>query len=159
MKRNFSVRLKIVTLGILLCLCLSGCVRAPEFPVAPFEYELSWSFGGTDFKAIVVAIDEGIELSFISPSCLSDLRLSTIGGEVIYRYGDMTFDGVPDVYLSILQIFGSSGEFDYLCRAEIEGIEALCYSRGEVRWYFDASTLSPLLVEGSDLTIKILKVK
>ena len=159
MKRKFLARLKIVTLGILLCLCLSGCAKTPEFPIAPFEYRLGWSFGGTDLCATVVAIDEGVELSFNSPSCLSGLRLSTVGGEVVYRYGDMTFDGIPEAYLSVLQIFATSGEFDYLCRTDIEGREALCYSRGDARWYFDADTLSPVLVEWSDLSIKILKVK
>ena len=163
MKRFFSVKLKTAILCLILSLTalLSACSPAPSvrFPTSPFECDLCWSFNGYDFTASFASHGSFAELNITSPYCLSGSRLCMDGGSLSYFYKDMRFDSVPEYYVAVVNLlFGSSG-FDYLCQANIEGADALCYSRGEARWYFDAQSKLPIRAEQGDISLKIFNVK
>ena len=163
MKRFFSVKLKtaILCLALLLTLFSSACSPLPSvrFPKSPFECSLRWSFNGYDFSASFVSYDDSAELKITSPSCLSGSRLSIAGDSISFFYGDIRFDSIPQYYLAIAMIFMGSGDFDYMCKAQIDGASALCYSRGEERWYFDEQSGLPIQADNGELSIKIFNVK
>ena len=163
MKRFFSAKLKtaILCLALSLTALLSACSSAPSvrFPTPPLECNIQWSFNGYDFTAALITYDNCAELNITSPECLSGSRLRIDGSSLSYFYKDIRFDNIPKYYLSVVDIFRQSGGFDYLCRAKINGADALCYSRGEARWYFDAQSRLPVQAEQGDISIKIFNLK
>ena len=163
MKRFFSVKLKttILCLALLLSLFFSACSPLPSvrFPKSPFECDLCWSFDGSDFTASFSSSADSAELKITSPDCLSGSRLYIVNGNISFLYKDIRFDSIPQHYLAIAEILNASGSFDYMCKAQIDGAAAICYSRGEERWYFDESGGLPIRVDKGDLSLKIFNVK
>ena len=163
MKRSFWGKLKIaiICLFILLPPCFAACSSPtpPNFPIPPFEGDIRWSFNGMEFTASISMQNNSTQLHVTSPDCLSGSILYLNDTTIKYTYQGITLDTVPEYYLAIAKIFAESGEFKFLCRTEIDGQSALCYSRKNTEWYFSEQTKAPILAKQEDLTIKILNVK
>lgn len=164
MKRNILKKLRyaVIFICLLPCLLFQSCVGAPidtELLTSPFECEISWSKEGCELRAALSADGQNFSLRMLSPQCLSDIWVKGYGDAVSYGCGDTALGEPPAEYLRLCRLFCSEGGFEYLCQATINGRKAFCYTRGDVKWYFDSDTKKPIFVECNGLSVEILNIE
>ena len=159
MKRYLSV-----TIIFALCLLLTSCSPAPRTELfdSPFRCELGWSFDSCDFRASFVCYrDQSNDFSMVltSPPELKGLSLERRAGKLSSYVGGAESDCIPDLYLYLSTLLISSSPFHFISRASTRGIDALCYSRDQVNWYFSAADGSPLGFDDGNTFFKIIWIE
>jgi hypothetical protein len=87
---------------------------------------------------------------------MSGLSVSLSDGVAETSFGGAPLGDTPDEYLRIISLLSPVGSFELLSRTERE----ICYSCGSARWYFDAVSKLPTVIENEQgAKIKINSIK
>ena len=162
MKIFFSEKLKLLSFLLIFCLLFPSCSRGGadiELLFSDFDAEISIRKNRELFVASVSvdALSEGCRnatLRFSAPECMSGLCVTLHKGT-----GELSLNGTPlgeppAEYLRILALLSPVGAFERLCESGSD----ICYSSGGARWYFDAESRLPRVIESEDIKIEILKI-
>lgn len=163
MKKRLWV--KIILFALCLTLLCSCQAKSPiDILSSRFNCEICWSFEGNEFRAHLSAGSrtEGQRdfiMLFNCPEELSGVSAKRISGNSGLYLGEKRLSDAPASYLYIADSLLNVVSLDYLCRAEINGDKALCYTSNGSQWYFSAKSKLPIKIESENISIDIVWIE
>lgn len=164
MKIFFSEKINLLPFLLIFCLLLPSCTRGGadiELIFSDFQAEIEIRRNQEIFTANIEVSaladrHRNARLEFISPECMSGLSVSLSDGVAESSFGGAPLGDTPDEYLRIISLLSPVGSFELLSKTERE----ICYSCGSARWYFDAVSKLPTVIENEQgAKIKINSIK
>ena len=163
MKKFFWEKIKILPFLLVFCLLLPSCSHGGgdlDLLFSAFDAKISFR---RDQELFVADVSVGAltdssrsaHLLFSSPECMSGVSITLDGDRKNFALGSVSLGAPPDEYIEILSLLTPTGAFKLISKNERE----ICYSCGDVKWYFDVESKRPTAIEGSEgIKIEILEI-